>query len=461
MTLTAMAPSIVPENLRLAAADAAKIAAGLTVILVLPMVSFWGGMPALLTVFASALALHVYRVPGSVIFVGPLFLLAADVFLPSAARFDSNNLAEPWEMYYWAAGILLITLAPLPKLGWKAWTQCPRSLQAFALVAVGASVYGYAHGISPNYVLRQLFGSLLLVAYFIFAQQYGDEETFLRKTLTYGVPCALAFMIYYAWVFPERGIHKEITSVGTQCAILGILFAARGSGRRWAAAATMFVVPCLIVMRHDLAAIVLAMVLVWGFTARSRLQKWMAWGMTPLIVGFSLSPPLVAFVLDAATGTSAMDKLLPAGSRDNGSIEDRSLQLLGAASVLEGSPIFGGGLGSELEWDSVARGVWAQHYVDNGWAYLAAKMGFAGILTFGWFLLALLRKMPGGSIPLSACLLSMLLLAMFAEPVFFQFSTSPFLGAIAGLLFIQRHIPRTGRAGLGSGLAVREYALPI
>lgn len=438
--MTAIAQDIFPENARLAPADAAGIAAVLSAIVVLPLVSFWGGMPILLSGFAAGLALYVYHAPSSVVFVGPLYLLAADVFLPSAARFDSNNLAEPWEMYYWAAGILLITLAPLPKLGWKAWTQCPRSLQAFTLAALGASLYGYAHGIGANYVLRQLFGSVLLVAYFVFACQYGDQEMFLRKTLTYGVPCGLAFMVYYGWAFHEYGIHKEITSVGTQCAILGILFAASGGWRRWLAAGIMFAVPGLIVMRHDLAAIVLALVLACGLSARSKLQKWIAWGITPLIVAFSLSPPLVAFVLDAATGTSAMDQLLPAGSRDSGSIEDRSLQLLGAAAVLERSPIFGGGMGSELEWDSVARGVWAQHYVDNGWAYLAAKMGFAGILTFGWFLFTLIKKTHGGSIPLSACLLSMLLLAMFAEPVFFQFSTSPFLGAIAGMLFTKTRL---------------------
>src|SRR5208282_3464182 len=99
----------------------------------------------------------------SVVFVGPLFLLAADVFLPSTARFDADNLSEPWEMYYWAAGILLITLAPLPKLGWKAWTGCPLSPQAFTLAAIGASLFGYTHGIGANYLLRQLFGSLLLV----------------------------------------------------------------------------------------------------------------------------------------------------------------------------------------------------------------------------------------------------------------------------------------------------------
>jgi hypothetical protein len=47
----------------------------------------------------------------------------------------------------------------------------------------------------------------------------------------------------------------------------------------------------------------------------------------------------------------------------------------------------------------------------------------------------LLRWMRGSSVGLGAVLLTLIFLVMFAEPVFFQFTTSPFVGAMAGLLY--------------------------
>ena len=80
------------------------------------------------------------------------------------------------------------------------------------------------------------------------------------------------------------------------------------------------------------------------------------------------------------------------------------------------------------------RGWMSQAYVDNGWAYIATKMGLCGLFAFIWFVADLIRCMRLGSMPLSVCLLSSLLIVMWAEPVFLQFTTSPFLGVIAGLL---------------------------
>src|SRR5713226_2743575 len=74
-------------------------------------------MAVLLSATALVLAARVYSRPRSVIFVGPLFLITANVLLPAHARFADWGLEGQWEMYVWAAGILLITLAPIPKLG--------------------------------------------------------------------------------------------------------------------------------------------------------------------------------------------------------------------------------------------------------------------------------------------------------------------------------------------------------
>jgi hypothetical protein len=95
-------------------------------------------------------------------------------------------------------------------------------------------------------------------------------------------------------------------------------------------------------------------------------------------------------------------------------------------------------MGSSLEWNSVSRGDWEQAYVDNGWAYLLTKMGLAGLLTFLWFAAGLVRRMGAAACGLSACLLTLLLFVMWSEPVFFQFTTSPLAGVLAGLLWARK-----------------------
>jgi hypothetical protein len=389
-----------------------------------------------LIVLALALAIHVYRRPKDSIVAGPMFLLAANVFLPNSARFD-YTIPNP-ELYFYAAGILFITLAAVGGIGLRGTCRLPVSLWAFCSAAIGASVFGYLHGNETSYILRQLYGTLLFVAYFALAQQCGDEETFLQKARKYGVLCALAFFIYYAWVFSEYGIHKEITTVGLQAGILSILFAARAGWRWKLASGIMFLVPLLLVWRHVIASFVLALVIMLALRTKSRLRRWASWCVVAAVVLATLVPDNAQTILDTAMGSAAMDRLLPEGARDSTSIADRSVQLLEAGLIVQQSPVFGSGMGAMLEWQSVARKGMAQAYVDNGWAYVLTKMGLAGAVTFGWFLLEMIRRMRHASVGLSACLLSMVLIAMFAVPVFLQFETSPFVGVIAGLVFAKR-----------------------
>jgi hypothetical protein len=396
-----------------------------------------------LMLLALVLAIRVYRHPRDSIVAGPMFLLAANVFLPSSARFD-HTIPNP-ELHFYAAGILLITLAAVGGVGLRAACRLPVSLWAFCGAAIGASVFGYLHGNESSYVLRQLYGTLLFAAYFVLAQQCGDEETFLQKARKYGVPCALAFFIYYGWVFSEHRIHKEITTVGLQAGILSILFAARAGWRWKLASGIMSLVPLLLVWRHVIASFVLALVIILALGAKSRLRRWASWCVVAAIVLATLVPSCVQTILDTAMGSAAMDRVLPEGARDSTSIADRSVQLLEAGLIVRQSPVFGSGMGAVLEWQSVSRAGMAQAYVDNGWAYILTKMGLAGAVTFGWFLLEMIRRMRHASLGLSACLLSMVLITMFAVPVFLQFETSPFVGVVAGLLFANRPKPDPAR----------------
>jgi len=428
---------------RLASADAFKIAGVMSGVIavafaatVVAIAGTFNFMHILLTALAVVLSVRVYRHPEEAIAAGPLFLLASNVFLPSSARVNAE--IRPWEMYYWAVGIFLITGAACWRLGCRVLFELPRSLQVFLLVAIAASVYGFTHGSEPSYVLRQLYGSLLLGAYFALGLHSMGEASFLRVLRPYGVACALAFLVYYAFLFGELGVHKEMSSLGTQAAMLAILFAVRGGWKWWLAAGIMLLVPLLLVERRGLAGFTLAMVLMWAFRAKSRALRTGSWLLAGVIVVVSLAPPYVGMILDTLTGSSTFDELIPEGSRDESTVQERGAQLAQASVALQRSPVFGSGMGAVFDWESPVQGQVATAYVDNGWAYLLTKTGLAGLLAFGWFVVTLITWMPGSSVPIRVCLLSVLLLVMFAEPVFFHFSTSPFVGAMAGLVYAKR-----------------------
>ena len=400
-------------------------------------------MVVFLSATALVLAVRVGSEPQRVVFAGPLFLMAGNVVLPAHARFSEWGTEGQWEMYVWAAGILLITLAPVPKLGLRPFLRAPQSLQMFLLAVAGASAYGYHRGNDSSYVLRQLFGALLLFAYFVFAREYADEARFMRRTRVYGAFLAISFLIYYATLFREYGIHKELTTVGTQAAIFAILLAAQGGCRSWAVAGLLFLVPLLLVARHAIVALPLAILFFWAIAAKSRLHRWVCTALVCGLLVASLAPPVTGIILDAALGNATVDRFLPEGARDSSSIADRGIELVEAGVITEASPLFGSGMGSSLEWNSVWRGDWEQAYVDNGWAYLLTKMGFAGLLTFLWFAAGLIRRMRAEASGLSACLLTLLLFVMWSEPVFFQFTTSPFAGVLAGLLWARKPVVGT------------------
>jgi hypothetical protein len=425
---------------RLAPTDSLKAALLLSGIVTATLSVAVGGTGIVLVAIATVLALYINQVPGAAIVAGPMFLLWANVLLPTAARFDPTGVVPAREMQYWAGGIFLITIVALRKLHWKMWFEVPRALQSFVLVAVAASIYGIIRGNDPSYVLRQLFGSLLLVAYFAFAQQFGSEKTLFQQFRNCAIPCVVVFLLYYVWISGEYGLHKEATTLGTQGATLAILFLAR-TGWKWRIASAILMLPAfLLVERRALLAFLLGMLLIHALRTKSLVRRVCLVSVSAVIVLFSLAPQFGGKALDAIMGVSSIERALPEGARDTISLQDRGLQLVGAVMVLQQSPVLGSGMGSQLLWRSATRGDLEQAYVDNGWAYLAVKMGLLGVASFLWFIFTVVKRIQGNSAALSACVLSMLLLVMFTEPVFFQFTTTPLLGVVLGLLY--RGTPR-------------------
>src|SRR5690348_16402381 len=98
---------------RVPAPDLARLTLLLLGIMVVSLAGLLGGMQYVIAGLSLGLALLVVRKPEEAVPAGLLFMLAAMVLLPSQARFRfiDPRFDQAWQMYFWAAGSLIIVLA--------------------------------------------------------------------------------------------------------------------------------------------------------------------------------------------------------------------------------------------------------------------------------------------------------------------------------------------------------------
>lgn len=404
------------------------------------MVAFVGCMAYFLVVIAFCLAAIVYKRPQEGVGAGILFLFGASIVLPYASRFDFTVAST--EMYYWAAGLLVITSAAVLSIGVRRVFSIPLSAKVFLGLAFASAFYALTHGAATSYVVRQFYGVLLLILYFGIALHAGEEDLLVRRTATFGVLCAVLFFIYYASVFAEYGFHKEMGFNGTQASFLAIVLFLKAIERRNALWATggmaLLGVPALIFMRKDILTFLMALAIALGMKLKSKMLRAACVVLVVLIAVTALFPPVTQIVSEKIDTLAIIRDILPSGTEDATSLYERSLQLGVALEAVRSHPFLGEGLGSAFQWESPTFGLMEVGYVDNGWGYLIQKMGLLGAGAFLWFLVTVFRSTSRKSIGLSACLLSAAIVTMFSEPVFLHFTTSPFLGTFAGLLVARK-----------------------
>jgi hypothetical protein len=401
----------------------------------------FGGMAYLLMLLAAGLAVVVWVSPHEAPGAGILFLFAASVLLPYSARLDMLA-PSAWEMYYWAAGLLLITAAAVVQVGARKVFTLPVSAKAFFAVAMLAAVLALRQGVSVSYVLRQFYGVLLMVVYFGLSLHFGDESRVIRRIATFGTPCALLFFVYFLKEFAEYGFHREMTTMGTQAALLATVLFIAGwveNKRAYILGATLLLcVPALIFQRGAILTFLVALPLAAAIKSRTKKVRVLFCVVFLLIALPGFVPGVADQVGEFVQSIPVLGSILPAGSGDSDTLLDRGLQLVAALETVQAHPWLGTGLGSDIEWESPTLGVRDVPYVENGWAYLFQKMGLLGAAAFLWFIFTVFGNISRESLGLSACLLAVVLVTMFNEAAFFHFTTAPFVGTFAGLLLASK-----------------------
>lgn len=403
--------------------------------------ALFGGMGVVILVLAAGLGVYVWRRPEEAVPAGLLFLFAAQILLPSSARFNTAS-TDMSQMYYWASGLLIITLAALMRLGWRRVFTIPLPAKVLLGVASASAFYAELQGAATSYVIRQFYGILLLIVYFGIALHAGDEQLLLRRARTFGVLCALCFVVYYVAVFGEYGFHRETGTHGAQASMFAVLLMLAGLETRklsWTLSAlAVLMVPALLFMRRDLVAFLVALPIAFAFRSRKWKPRLAYLGVAALVALPGLYPPVAQSVGEQLQAIPIIGEVIPSTTESANSLYERALQADVALNALRIHPWLGEGLGSTFQWESPFHGFLEGGYVDNGWAYLFQKMGLLGATAFLWFLVTIFAGFSRASAGLTACVLSTALVTMFSEPVFFHFTTAPFLGTFAGLLLAKK-----------------------
>lgn len=366
-----------------------------------------------------------------------LFLFAAQILLPFSARFFGESI-DTSQMYVWAAGLLIIMIAAVVRLGPRRVFDVPLSARVFLGVAIASAIYAASQGAATSYVFRQFYGIVLLIVYLGIALHTGDEELLRRRARTFGVLCALCFLIYYIAVFGKYGFHREMGTNGAQASMFAILLAIAGMKARkllWVLSAlVILLVPILLFMRRDLVAFLVALPIALAVRSRTWKLRLTYCCLAGLLALPGVFPQFAQSVGDQLQETPVIGNIIPASAQDSTSLYERAIQAGVALDAVRNHPWLGEGLGSTFQWDSPFQGALEAGYVDSGWAYLFQKMGLLGAGAFLWLLITTFTRASRESAGLTACLLAAALVTMFSEPVFFHFTTAPFLGTFAGLI---------------------------
>jgi hypothetical protein len=406
-------------------------------------------------------ALYVFFHPRDGLWISPGFLLTASLFSPPQGFVEGVGYSP--ELTYWAVGVCILFIPMLIRYLQAIMNGKPdvlltgkglRGFYAFAAISLIAAVVGIWHGYSGQNVAKQFFGTVLLLAYFLFALRFAATRDVIEQTMRQVVRVAvLASIVYIALYFSLISIRNFSSHLSVVLAYDGGLFvflvpqilgdnATRiRVDRKLVIALFLFIVPVLAQLKRVVGACLLCALLAWFLRAASRRMRYIYVVAAPILLAVVLSTGVLNPIGVWFAKYEDSEYLIPEDVQNHYSVITRLAEFNQVMESLHGVPVFGNGLGSTLTWyDPFARTYWDQETADNGLLYLLAKMGIAGMAAFVWFIYPLgvgaLRK-PLNGLQLSLFLLFVFhLLQMIADVTFFYFMTAGWVGTTCAFLHI-------------------------
>ena len=252
--------------------------------------------------------------------------------------------------------------------------------------------------------------------------------------------CALCFFVYYIAIFPVYGFHKEMSYSGAQASFMAIVLFLTGMERKkylWMGGIALLGVAVLTFARSDVLTFLFAVPIALAMKLKSMAWRGLSYCAIVLVALPALFPPVTQVVALQLGELPVVGEMIPEGARSSESLYDRTVQFMAALESVKAHPLLGDGLGAGFEFESSVLGHLETVYVDSGWGYLLQKMGLLGAGAFLWLLITIFAGASRESVGFTACLISATIVTMFSSPTFFHFTTTPFLGALAGTPFGQ------------------------
>jgi O-antigen ligase len=409
--------------------------------------------------------------PRSGLWASTAFMVYAFVFFQRSSQAGSEM---PWEFYYWAAGISIITLGlciarlRVPR-GRSSSTKTPqqakfdRAMLLMLLVILVAALYGLYEGNNFLAVARQLFGCLLLPVYYWLGKSFfrtpEDVDHWLHL-VSWAVVAgagwyAAKLAVMSVW---EGAYYREQSQLGTYVGAIGaVLFVQFLEGRRFrkrlllGAAFVVCVLALVMLGARVITGSLAATSLIFAFVRREKrslARRFLGLAFLVAVGSFAVTA-FAQLVQEPGLLGQIADRFSPYQLDEDNSYVGRLAQWQEVADITQQHPLLGAGLGAEFSYSFLlAAGTpqsYVTTYVDNGWGFVLLKMGTLGLVAFlflaGTFLWFGLDRVAHCSDPgvklIHKCLLAIVLyglIGFIGGPSFFHFTQSGFFGTACGAL---------------------------
>lgn len=432
---------------------------------------YFGGIAGATITIAALIALWAFAEPRTALWLATAFMVFLFVFFQSTAPLGEEL---PAEFLFWGIGVALITSGLViatffsSEVNWplvrkRLGSPASLAMAGMATVILAATVYGLVAGNQFFAVARQLFGCLLLPAFYFLAtalfRSADDVAAWLRRLSWIVALGSLWYVERLSLISFARGTYyreqSPLVAYSGAIAVVAwtqLLVQRKLSARLQAMAQFVMCVMATLLMgnRAALGSAAIAIVMLTGMVLWRRRVLLLAVVMCLVPIGLGIAPYLMTGLLENRSLTGLIAGRFIFVLSEDQSYQGRVAQMEVVMNMVNQRPILGAGMGSENTFIMPDEHRLKVASVDNGWGYVLLKMGYVGLVVF-LALIGLLAKcgLSGLQSPdeeeRQAERLAVVgvffyaLVSFLGGPTFFHFSVAPFFATFLGALVILRN----------------------